>query len=100
MSLQRRRLAPSQVDRRRATGMDDLFDLVKQPTTIPINEEFWNVRAISARTGLARSTIYRYVQAGYFPRQRHLGPGRVGWLASEVRNWMATRPDKSEVGDP
>ena len=98
--MQRRRPNLSQVDRRKAMGMDDLFDRVKQPTTVPIDEEFWNVRAISARTGLARSTIYRYVQAGYFPRQRYLGPGRVGWLASEVCNWMATRPDKSEVGDP
>ena len=77
--------------------MDDLFGRVGQVAAAPINEEIWNARAIAARTGLARSTIYRYVQAGYFPRQRHLGPGRVGWLASEVRNWMATRPDKSQL---
>jgi prophage regulatory protein len=95
--MQRRRPNLTQADRRKVTGMDDLFDRVEQPMVLPPNEEFWNVRAISVRTGLARSTIYRYVQAGYFPRQRHLGPGRVGWLASEVRKWMATRPDQSKL---
>lgn len=56
------------------------------------DEELWSVRAIVAKTGLARSTLYKYVQHGHFPRQRRLGPRRVSWLASEVRSWMASRP--------
>ena len=95
--MQRQRPNLSEAERRKATGMDDLFEQPsRQVSNPPTNDEFWNVRAIAARTGLARSTIYRYVEAGYFPRQRHLGPGRVGWLASEVRTWMATRPDKTK----
>jgi len=78
--------------------MDDLFDHVQRPTPIEssgplVDDELWSVRTIIARTGLARSTLYKYVSQGLFPRQRRLGPGRVGWLASEVRSWIASRPD-------
>ena len=57
------------------------------------DEELWNLRTVIARTGLSRSTLYAYVARGLFPKQRHLGPRRVAWLASEVLAWMATRPN-------
>ena len=60
--------------------------------TARMDEELWNVRDVVEKTGLARSTIYGYVSAGLFPRQRSLGVRRVAWLASEVRAWMASRP--------
>jgi prophage regulatory protein len=41
--------------------------------------------------GLSRSSIYNYVKAGTFPRPRKLGSRAVGWLASEVFEWIATR---------
>ena len=56
------------------------------------SDELWNLRIVIARTGLSRSTLYTYVARGLFPKQRHLGPRRVAWLASEVLAWMATRP--------
>ena len=61
------------------------------PSPQPIDDELWSVRTITAKTGLARSTIYAYVKRGLFPRQRRLGPGRVGWRASEVRTWINSR---------
>ena len=72
--------------------MDDPFDYAQRatPAAKPMDDELWNVKTIAAKTGLARSTIYAYVKGGHFPRQRKLGPRRVGWLASEVRSWMAT----------
>ena len=85
--------------------MDDLFDyaqestLVSVPVAIPIVDELWSVRKIMAKTGLARSTLYKYVNQGHFPRQRRLGPGRVGWLASEVLGWIGTRPAARQRGD-
>lgn len=57
-----------------------------------INDELWSFKAVVACTGLSRSSIYSYVAQGLFPRQRRLGPRRVGWLASEVRAWIASRP--------
>jgi prophage regulatory protein len=59
---------------------------------IASDDEYWSVRTITIKTGLSRTTIYAYVAQGHFPRQRRLGPRRVGWLASEVRAWMASRP--------
>jgi prophage regulatory protein len=80
--------------------MDDLFDTPTQqapiPAPQPLDDELWSVRTITAKTGLARSTIYAYVKRGLFPCQRRLGPGRVGWRASEVRDWMATLHPASE----
>jgi prophage regulatory protein len=81
--------------------MDDLFDHQQrpapspvpppQPPPQPIDDTLWSVRTITVKTGLARSTIYAYVKRGLFPRQRRLGPGRVGWRASEVRSWIVSR---------
>ena len=47
---------------------------------------------ITEITGLSRTTIWRYVRAGLFPPPRCLGPNSVGWLASEIASWMASRP--------
>lgn len=58
------------------------------------DDELWSFKAVVARTGLSRSSIYSYVAQGLFPRQRRLGPRRVGWLASEVRAWIASRPSQ------
>jgi prophage regulatory protein len=58
----------------------------------PADDELWSLKTVVAKTGLSRSSIYSYVEAGLFPRQRRLGPRRVGWLASEVRAWIASRP--------
>ena len=57
------------------------------------DEELWNLKTVIARTGLSRSTLYAYVARDLFPKQRHLGPRRVAWLASEVLAWIATRPN-------
>jgi prophage regulatory protein len=48
-------------------------------------------KQVQARTGLARSTIYQHIQAGTFPRPVQLGPRAVGWLESEVSEWIAER---------
>ena len=96
--MRHRRLNPSRAIPTQAVQTDDLFGYAQRtpsasapvPATTP-DDELWNVRVISAKTGLARSTIYAYVKQGLFPRQRQLGPGRVGWRASEVRGWIASR---------
>lgn len=40
------------------------------------------------KTGLARSTIYKYVDAGTFPRPISLGGKSVGWIDSEIHDWL------------
>ena len=47
--------------------------------------------AVQARTGLSRSTIYLRVAEGTFPRPVSLGARAVGWVESEVSDWLAGR---------
>jgi prophage regulatory protein len=46
---------------------------------------------VEQRTGLSRSTLYQYMKDGYFPKPVPLGPRAVGWLESDVGDWIATR---------
>lgn len=48
-------------------------------------------KQVEARTGLARSTIYLRIQDGTFPRPINLGARSVGWLDSEISDWIAER---------
>jgi prophage regulatory protein len=49
-------------------------------------------KQVELRTGLSRSTIYTRIALGTFPRPIDLGGGRaVGWLESEIANWLQVR---------
>ena len=73
------------------------MDTVKEGETAEAGRdpELWNLKTVIARTGLSRSTLYVYIERGLFPRQRVLGPRRVGWLAAEVCHWIVTRPSQT-----
>jgi len=42
-------------------------------------------------TGLSRATVYRQCKEGAFPAPVQLGPNSVGWLESEVQEWIGSR---------
>ena len=46
---------------------------------------------VKAITGLSRSTIYLRMSEGTFPQHISLGSRAVGWLRSEVADWMEKR---------
>jgi prophage regulatory protein len=52
---------------------------------------FLRRRQVEIRTGLSRSTIYQYVKDGAFPKPIPLGVRAVGWLESDIRDWIARR---------
>ena len=54
-----------------------------------------NVKAI---TGLSRSTIYLRMSEGSFPKHICLGSRAVGWLKTEVSEWMEERILESRRG--
>lgn len=56
--------------------------------------------AVKARTGLSRSTIYLRVAVGAFPKPVSLGGRAVGWLESEVQDWLQRRIDASRKLEP
>jgi prophage regulatory protein len=43
---------------------------------------------VSDRTGLPRSSIYSKIRTGDFPRPIQLGARSVGWLESDVNQWV------------
>ena len=46
---------------------------------------------VLSSTGLARSTVYKYVASGSFPKPVSLGDRAVGWVESEVQEWVLAR---------
>lgn len=47
-------------------------------------------------TGLARSTVYKYVSDGSFPKPVPLGDRSVGWVESEVHEWILARIEQRD----
>ena len=50
---------------------------------------------VKSRTGLSRSSIYLRVSQGMFPKQVSLGGRAVGWLESEVEDWLRKQVQNS-----
>jgi prophage regulatory protein len=46
---------------------------------------------VERATGLPRSTIYEFIGRGIFRRPLPLGGRSVGWLQTEVEDWVAQR---------
>ncbi len=46
---------------------------------------------VQQRTGLSRSTLYQYIRDGGFPKPVQLGLRAVGWLESDINDWIANR---------
>jgi prophage regulatory protein len=46
------------------------------------------MKTVLDRTGLSRSTIYRKMGSGAFPRQLKLGNRCAGWRESAVNEWI------------
>lgn len=57
---------------------------------------------VKSRTGLSRSTIYVRIAEGEFPKPILLGPRAVGWLDTEIEDWVARRirATRARVSDP
>jgi prophage regulatory protein len=50
---------------------------------------------VKARTGLSRSTIYLRIAEGSFPKPVSLGARAVGWLESDIEQWLSSRVEES-----
>lgn len=50
-------------------------------------------------TGLARSTIYKYIDEGTFPKSVSLGERCVGWVEGEVHEWILAKIEERDLGE-
>ena len=46
------------------------------------------LRAVLSRTGLTRSTLYRKIHTGTFPKQVRIATRCTGWRESAVSEWI------------
>lgn len=46
------------------------------------------IKVVLERTGLTRSTLYRKIQHGNFPKQVQIAARCTGWRESAVAEWM------------
>jgi prophage regulatory protein len=51
--------------------------------------------AVKSRTGLSRSTIYAKISEGDFPVQVSLGKRAVGFVESEIEQWITRQIERS-----
>ncbi|MCU1748599.1 helix-turn-helix transcriptional regulator [Pseudomonas sp. 6D_7.1_Bac1] len=55
------------------------------------------LKDVVGTTGLGRSTIYKYVAEGSFPKPVSLGDRCVGWLEGEVQGWILDRVKERDL---
>jgi prophage regulatory protein len=61
-------------------------------STPHVSEQIVTRQELQKRLRKGKSTLYRWIQNGDFPAPRRLGPGSVGWLESEINQWIRSRP--------
>ncbi len=66
--------------------MADLYP--KDPSKVP---RLLSCEQVSEAVGYSRVHIYRLMKAGEFPQRVQIGRNRVGWLESEVAEWLEER---------
>lgn len=57
--------------------------------TGPGKDKILRLKTVLERCGLSRSTIYRKMQEGTFPRQEQISEHCAGWRESEIDRWIA-----------
>ncbi len=56
------------------------------------------MRELSQKTGCSRSTIYSFISRNEFPKPIPLGARAVGWIESEVDEWIAQKEVQRYTG--
>ncbi|KQX19090.1 MULTISPECIES: helix-turn-helix transcriptional regulator [unclassified Sphingomonas] len=46
------------------------------------------IKAVLSRTGLCRSTMYRMIQNGTFPKSIQISTRCAGWRESAINDWL------------
>lgn len=60
-------------------------------TSINPNLSILRLQQVKAITGLSQSSIYALMTEGEFPANVQLSKRRVGWISSEINEWIEQR---------
>lgn len=58
---------------------------------------FLRLHEVIERTGRSRSSIYLDMDLGTFPNSIKLGARAIGWLESDIENWIQERIEQQQV---
>ena len=61
-----------------------------------LQERLIKLGEVKQETGLSRSSIYRLVKNGDFPKPVKLGERASAWLESEVDQWIVDRIERRD----
>ena len=53
-----------------------------------IQQEFIRLNVVQEITSLSKSTIYRLISEGDFPKQVQIGKRAVVWVRSDINAWI------------
>ncbi len=66
----------------------ELHDVLDKPAA-----RFLRLKEVQHRVGLGRSTIYRWMDEGKFPKPHPISGYSVRWLESEIEQWIESKLD-------
>ncbi|WP_052512759.1 helix-turn-helix transcriptional regulator, partial [Limimaricola cinnabarinus] len=61
-----------------------------------MNDKILRRAAVEEMTGLSRSTLYRMMDRGEFPRPARIGQRAVGWRRSAIEMWLVSLSPSAE----
>ena len=61
---------------------------------------FIKLKDVTKMTTLAKSTIYKFIADGTFPKQVSLGGNCVAWREEEVLDWMNDKVEQRDSQSP
>jgi prophage regulatory protein len=67
---------------------DAVMDVAPEPKRVT---RLIRLKEVQHRVGLGRSTIYRWMAEGKFPKPVQLGGYAVAWAVEEIDEWIADR---------
>ena len=68
-----------------------MFDPIENETPVPQPVRLIRLKEVMHRVGLGRSTIYRWMDEGRFPRPVKLGPRSIAWEEIDIDEWICSR---------
>ncbi len=55
------------------------------------------LKEVMDSTGLSRSTMYKYISEGVFPKPVSLGDRCVGWVEQEIHDWILSKIEARDM---
>lgn len=56
----------------------------------------YRMRDVCESSGLSRSSIYRLIAAGEFPKPIRIGIHAVGWVSDDLDTWLSSRREGAQ----